>query len=212
MSEARILWVGDNQRKLADVIAFVEKSGYHVAKAEDIFEGLCKLYERHMDLIIVSKSHVSEDKSDPLIRLRESSYIPIIVLGDGNDAARILELGADSFMAVPPDARELKARIDSLLRRKGRIVPPGGKNGSGAGSTHVDTTTEKTNLTPTENRISTCLELNKGRVMNYSQLRKEIWGGRSIGIDTLHYYIRRLKAKLSGSGIAQVRGVGYLMV
>ncbi len=59
------------------------------------------------------------------MRIRQASYLPIIVLGSQEKAAETLELGADAYMTKPPSPSELVARVRSLLRRKPRYDPPG---------------------------------------------------------------------------------------
>lgn len=155
-----------------------------------------------------------DEDNDPYLRLRESSYTPIIILGNhDSQGVRLLELGADSFLKTPPDPHELKARIDSMVKRKHRFDPPSdtkGASGNGHGGANVKK--PGSGLTPTEHRISICLEMNKGQVVDYSSLLKQVWGGKRVSLDTLHYYIRRVKTKLSHVGITQLRGVGYFMV
>jgi DNA-binding response OmpR family regulator len=213
MGAGRILWVGDNHKMLKSVLSCIKDAGYEIATAEDELQGLGQLYNKRPDLIIIDGALMGEDNNDPYLRLRESSYTPIIILSNHeSQGVRLLELGADSFMKTPPDPRELKARIDSMVNRKHRFDPPtgnGGASGDGQGSTNA--TKLDSNLTPTEHRISNCLEMNKGQVVEYSSLLKQVWGAKRISLDTLHYYIRRLKAKLSYGGITQLRGVGYFM-
>jgi len=213
MSAGRILWVGDNHKTLKSVISCINDAGYEVATADDELQGLNQLYDKCVDLIIIDGSLMDEDNNDPYLRVRESSYTPIIILGrQDSQAVRLLELGADSFVKTPPDPRELKARIDSMVKRKHRADPPrGSSGGSGGGCDPAQKMDPSPNLTPTEHRISSCLEMNKGQVMDYSSLLKAVWGSRSVTLDTLHYYIRRLKVKMSHLGIRQLRGIGYLM-
>ena len=104
--------------------------------------------------------------------MRRASYVPIIVLGEGEEAAEILELGADAFMATPPDARELKARVGSILRRKRNSAPPGGDDGDNDDGIQSHNPEKPPKLTDTEIRLDSCLKLNQGRVMGYRDLIK----------------------------------------
>jgi DNA-binding response OmpR family regulator len=63
-------------------------------------------------------------------------------------------------------------------------------------------------LTSTENRLLFCLESGQGRLFSYSQLLTGVWGGKEVSLNTLHYYVRRLRGKIGGT-IVQVRGIGY---
>ncbi len=58
--------------------------------------------------------------------VRESSQLPIIMLtAEGDPASRIagLELGADDFLPKPFEPRELVARIQAVLHRRGSANP-----------------------------------------------------------------------------------------
>jgi DNA-binding response OmpR family regulator len=57
-------------------------------------------------------------RQDPLSRIRQASYVPIIAVGSDQDWSTMLEFGADVYMAKPPSLRELIARVRTLLRRK----------------------------------------------------------------------------------------------
>ena len=214
MSAGRILWVGENHKNFQSVISCIKEAGYEIATAENELKGLGQLCAKRTDLIIIDGALMDDDNNDPYLRLRESSYTPIIILGkQDSQGVRLLELGADSFVKTPPDPRELKARIDSMVRRKHRHDRPQDRGGgSGTGDNPPRDTKTASDLTPTEHRISVCLEMNKGHIVDYSSLLKQVWGGRSVSLDTLHYYVRRIKAKLTNVGITQQRGVGYSIV
>ena len=212
MGAGRILWVGDNHRSLKSVISCIKESGYELAVADDELQGLGQLYDNCPDLIIIDGALMDDGNNDPYLRLRESSYTPIIILGNHeSQGVRLLELGADSFVKTPPDPRELRARIDAMLKRKHRHSPPSDTTGISGNGQSASGTKPPSGLTPTEHRISNCLEMNKGQVVDYSHLLDAVWGGKRVSLDTLHYYIRRLKSKLSNAGIRQLRGIGYLM-
>jgi len=187
----------------------LEEAGYTVVRTTDALEGLKKLYEAYPDLIIVAKELPMVNGEDPCLRMRQASYLPIIVLGNDEEAAEILELGADAYMTNPPSLRELVARVRALLRRKPRADPPAG-NPESEIKNRLDNGGDGSNgLTSTEFRLASCLVLNKGRLLGYPRLISEVWGGKEVSLDTLHFYIRRLRSKLANVGIFGLRGVGY---
>ena len=69
-------------------------------------------------------------------------------------------------------------------------------------------------LSTSEFRLATCLILNRGRVLDYSQLIDEGWGGMEISLDALHSCMHRLQQKLRvilsyPIRISNVQGIGY---
>ena len=200
------------------VAGALEGAGYEVIRAQDALEGLRKLYESYPDVIIIDRGLPEIFGEDACIRIRQASYLPIIVLGSYEDAAESLEIGADAFMTKPPSLRELVARVKNLLKRKpkfdNRNQGPGvnidilKNNSSGQDDSSLGY------LTATEFRLASCLVLNKDKLLDYSRLIKEVWGGNKVTHDTLHYYIRRLRKKLqiffyNPIKIINYRGVGY---
>jgi two-component system response regulator ArlR len=64
-------------------------------------------------------------------------------------------------------------------------------------------------LSPTECRLSAYLISNEGRLLDYTRIITEVWGNKTVNLDTLHFYIRRLRRKLANFNIFNMRGVGY---
>jgi len=187
----------------------LEEAGYSVLRTADALNGLKKLYEAYPDLIIVARELPMIDGEDLCLRIREAAYLPIIVLGSQEEAAEVLELGADAYMKKPPSLSELVARVHALLRRKPRPDPMEENIRSEIGSMLPKGGNGLDGLTPTEFRLASCLMLNKGRLLGYPRLISEVWGGKEISLDTLHFYVRRLCRKLANINIFGLRGVGY---
>jgi len=201
------------------VAGALENAGYEVIRAQDALEGLTMLYKSYPDVIIMDRGLPEIYGEDAFIRVRQASYLPIIVLGSYEDAAESLEIGADAFMTKPPSLRELVARVRNLLKRKPKFDS---RNQGGPGM-NIDTLKNNSSaqdnsglgyLTATEFRLASCLVLNKDKLLDYSRIIKEVWGGNKVTHDTLHYYIRRLRKKLqlffsNPIKIINYRGVGY---
>ncbi len=188
----------------------LEAAGYEVAAAGDTMEGIKKLYETHPDLIVVAQELTVEDGEDAYLRIRQSSYLPLIVIGGRGGAAEMLESGADAYVVRPLSLGELVARVRALLRRKPGPKPPGNSNTREIyNRSQQDDKNGLNGLTPTETRLSSCLLYNQGRLLSYSDIINQVWGNKKVSLDTLHFYMRRLRQKLFNGSLYMFRGVGY---
>ena len=121
MKSPRILVIESDEVAAGRVISFLEEKGYNVVRAVDTAGGLAMLCKVRPDLVIMAGSLPVFHGEDSFLRIRQASYLPIIVLGGIYDATEALELGADAYMNKPPSQRELLARVHALLRRHTNI-------------------------------------------------------------------------------------------
>ena len=172
------------------------------------------IYETHPDLIIMARELPLARGEDPCLRIRQACYLPIIALGTKDEAVETLELGADAYMTKPPNLRELVARVKALLRRQLKNRPPKDDSESGIGDHLPMRGTSSDGLTRTEYRLASYLLNNRGRLLGYHRLISEVWGGKVVSLDTLHFYMRRLRQKAQDYflwRISNCRGVGYCL-
>ncbi len=208
---ARILFIENDEALAVKAAAALEEAGYKVVRTTDALDGLKKLYEAYPDLIIVERELPMVNGEDPCLRIRQACYLPIIVLGNREEAAEMLESVADAYMTKPPSLKELVARVNALLRRKPGNDPPGDNPGLEIENRRGNGGDEANGLTPTEYRLASCLMLNKGKMLDYARLISEVWGGKEVSVDTLHFYVRHLRSKLANACISGLRGVGYCL-
>jgi two-component system phosphate regulon response regulator OmpR len=126
---ARIMVVDDDVR-LRDLLRrYLTEQGFQVVTAESA-PAMNKLWLRERyDLLVLDLMLPGEDGLSICRRLRGAGdQTPIIMLtAKGEDVDRIvgLEMGADDYLPKPFNPRELVARINAVLRRKGPDEIPG---------------------------------------------------------------------------------------
>jgi two-component system phosphate regulon response regulator OmpR len=125
----RILVVDDDER-LRDLLRrYLTEQGFNVFVAADSV-AMNKLWMRErFDLMVLDLMLPGEDGLAICRRLRGGGdKTPIVMLtAKGEDVDRIigLEMGADDYLPKPFNPRELLARINAVLRRKGPMEVPG---------------------------------------------------------------------------------------
>ncbi len=119
-SGRRILVVDDEEGVRKFLKGYLQDNGYEVVTASDGISLTQALARGRTDLIILDLMLGGEDGIVIARGIRARSDVPIIMLtGRGEEIDRIvgLEVGADDYIAKPFSARELLARIKSVLRR-----------------------------------------------------------------------------------------------
>ncbi|MCU0938302.1 MAG: two-component system response regulator OmpR [Burkholderiaceae bacterium] len=128
-STHKVLVVDDDPR-LRDLLRrYLGDNGFAVHVAENSV-AMNKLWLRERyDVLILDLMMPGEDGLSVLRRLRGTNdKTPVIMLtAKGEDVDRIvgLEMGADDYLPKPFNPRELLARINAVLRRKGADELPG---------------------------------------------------------------------------------------
>jgi len=126
----RKILVVDDDPRLRDLLRrYLTEQGFSVFLAEDAKE-MNKIWQReHFDVLILDLMLPGEDGLSICRRLRAGQdNTPIIMLtAKAEDVDRIigLEMGADDYLSKPFNPRELLARINAILRRRGAEEHPG---------------------------------------------------------------------------------------
>ena len=133
----KVLVVDDDQR-LRDLLRrYLGDNGFNVYVAENA-QSMNRIWLRErFDVLVLDLMMPGEDGLSILRRLRGGNdRTPIVMLtAKGEDVDRIigLEMGADDYLPKPFNPRELLARINAVLRRRGAEESPGAPS-SGAES------------------------------------------------------------------------------
>ncbi len=222
----KLLLIDDSQDMQKLVGMFLERDGYEVIRASNGKEGLRQLARSQPDLILLDIMMPEVDGWETCRRIREVSPIPIIMLtakSQERDIVRGLEMGADDYVTKPFDPSELRARIQSLLRRthemateeKSPQILDDGWLYIDLGNRVVKANNQAIDLTPTEFRLLSALVQRLDCVIPHRQLLRQVWGPEYT--DETHYlklYIRYLRQKLEKDAsnpeyLLTEWGVGY---
>ncbi|MCE5323010.1 response regulator transcription factor [bacterium] len=202
---------------------YLEAEGYEVISATDGQAAVELFNDRGPDLVILDIMMPKMDgvKVCEIIRRSSDAMIMMLSAKDGEiDKVRALKNGADDYVTKPFHTSELLARVEALLRRKGRSKPPDASyrwnNLELCVAEHrVSVDEVAVELTAMEFNLLASLMGSPQIVLSREHLVEVIWGNDFYGelrlVDNLVY---RLREKLIGAGcvdfpIATVRGVGY---
>ena len=130
MARPHRVWVVDDDPELRRMVAsYLGEQGYDVRTMADAAQLKARLESQRPDLVVLDLMLPGEDGLSLLRRLRDAGDdLPVLMLtarADGVDRIIGLEQGADDYLAKPFLPRELTARIEAVLRRRGS-QPAGG--------------------------------------------------------------------------------------
>ena len=218
-----ILVVDDqaNVRKL--VREYLSEQGFQVVAAENGQNALYAARQEKPDLILLDIMMPEMNGYDFMRTYRKESDTPIILLTaklEESDKVIGLELGADDYLTKPFGMRELVARINTVLRRIGKIPKPSKVLRSEDivldQEAHLVTVSNHTiQLTPSEFDLLAILIASPGRVFSRLDLLEVLQGTSFEGsARTIDQHIRNLRAKIEPIPgdpryIETVFGVGY---
>lgn len=230
--EHRILVVEDDAEIREGIAIYLKNQGYAVCTAANGKEGLEAAKDAEVHLAIVDVMMPVMDGVTMVMKLRDTSDIPVIMLSaksEDMDKITGLNIGADDYVTKPFVPLELLARVNSQLRRYTRY---------GAQAEHVACAEEEAStyavgglrlcesrasvsvdgeavkLTPLEFKILALLMKNSGRVFSADEIYERVWNERAVNTETIMVHIRNIREKIeidpkNPNYLKVVWGIGY---
>ena len=219
--------VCDDEKDILDAIKiYLKAEGYKVFTAEDGVRALEIIKENEIHLAIIDIMMPVMDGITLIMKMREKTNIPIIVLsakGEVTDKIVGLNVGADDYITKPFNAVELTARVNSLIRRYFSLGASDIKTGDLKigrvsifdDSKEVRVEDDLVNLTPYEYKILYLLAKNPGRVFSSNEIYERVWEEEAIDVrKIISVHISHLRDKIEINPrkpdlIKSVYGMGY---
>ncbi len=235
MSKADSILVIDDDADIRLLLqAYLQKHGYRVTTAANgavLHDILARGERPGVDLVVLDLMLPGEDGFSLCRTVRARSNLPILMLtarGEDEDRIRGLDLGADDYLVKPFHPDELRARVQSILRRA-RAYPVNTPAASARvyrfSGWSLDTTRRTLrspdgiliSLTGTEYRLLHAFLQNPGTVLARDKLAAMVHGRNPTPYDrSLDVQVSRLRRRLGDDGreprlLRAVRGQGYLL-
>ena len=231
METETILVVDDNKEIVYSIGELLRYEGYRVVKAYDGMEALDLMEQEKIDLILLDVMLPKMNGLSALMKLREKSRIPVIILSaktEETDKVSGLVLGADDYVEKPYQPAELTARIKAHLRRYhvwGAQKPKEDEDRIVNGGLVLDRKQrlvivegEEVRLTATEYKIMELLMEHPGQIFPAEQIYEIVWKEKAdFAVEnTVMVHIRHIREKVEidckkPRYVKVVWGIGYKM-
>lgn len=228
--QTRLLLVEDDPEIARIVRDIFLREGYQVTWATTGLEGWEDFQAEHFDIVLVDLMLPEMDGLTLCKNIRLKSDVPMIIISarkEDEDKVKGLGLGADDYVAKPFSLVELKARVESQLRRWHRYQrievdtnETKFTNGLVAKWEHEKVLLhhKEVSLTGKEYDLFKVLAQNPQKVFSKSELYEHVWQQIDAeGLHTVTVHIRSLREKLSDPVknpifIQTVWGKGYRFI
>ena len=222
----RILIVED-ETDIREVVEYnLTNDGHDVVHAGTVKEALRLAHDRRPDLVLLDLMLPDGSGMDVCKSLRQdpkTKHTRIVMLtAKGEEIDRVLgfELGADDYVVKPFSVRELKLRVQAVLRREtgedGRAMSQFGDlqfdRDAHRAWVKVGEELREVELTALEFKLLVTLHDRRNRVQTRDTLLADVWRIEAdVTTRTVDTHVKRLREKLGAAGnyIQTVRGVGY---
>lgn len=221
MKEKHILLIEDDEQMAALLMRFLQSQQMNVTHVIRPSLAMKRLQETGFDLIVLDLSLPEMDGLMLCRKIREISDVHIIISSarsDLDDKLTGLENGADDYLPKPYDPRELLARINTVLRRRGKLTEETPESASrfriDEASTQIFIDGEALTLTLAEYEILRLLIQKANRTISRVDIANSIDSHRfDSGIESINILVSRIRKKLDPNNyeafIQTVRGIGY---
>ncbi len=203
-----ILICDDEQDIVNALKIYLSNPNYTIYEAHNGVEALRTVESKEIHLILMDIMMPEMDGITAMVKLRETSNIPIILLtakSEDTDKVLGLNVGADDYITKPFNPIEVEARVRSQLRRYLQL---------GGGEVRADSYTigsielndrtkevtvdgEAVSLTPKEYEILKLLMSNPDKVYSPKEIYRHVWREEPLSSEkTVAVHIRHLREKI----------------
>jgi two-component system KDP operon response regulator KdpE len=226
VSGPRLLLVDDEPQILRALTPALQAAGYAVETAATGQCALTLLAAEPCDVIILDLGLPDLDGKAVIVRVREWSDAPIIVLSARDlesEKVAALDAGADDFVNKPVGVAELLARVRAALRGRERRFSSQALFRArdlaiDFALRQVTLDGDDVHLTPREYDLLRALARHAGRVVTHRQLIAAVWGADAqVDAQFVRVLVGQLRQKLEAEPSAPrlvmtEPGLGYRLI
>jgi len=214
----RILLLEDDFEYRQSIKEYLESLHYKIDDFEDGESALDAIYEKNYHLLILDIRVPKISGYELVKQLRQNNNnIPVIYitsLTDINNLSLGYELGCNDYIKKPFSPKELKYRIEQLLKLfyskdNQELIPLNNDFSYNLLSDELFKNNQVIHLTKKEKELLFCLIHHKNLFVSIDQLRSEVWEDKYINESDIRIIIKKIRDKTTKEFIVNQRGLGY---
>ena len=219
---SKILLLEDDANLNETVTEFLVEEGYEVVSVYDGEEAQEKLYESRYDLLLLDINVPGIDGLNLLKESREQGVVApaiyITSMDSVDDLERGFESGCDDYIRKPFALKELKIRIDTLLKRsffhqEKVLIPIASGIGYDSKNNELVIDGETVSLGHKEATLLKLFMKNQGEVIAHERIFDHLWSYEEEPSDSaLRTYIKNLRKLIGKERIVSIKKQGYKLI
>lgn len=214
----KILLLEDDYLYKVTIQDFLEANGYEVDDYDDGAEALDAIYSNPYALLLLDIRVPSLDGYAILKDIRANGIqVPVIMLTSLTDIQNLslgYELGCSDYLRKPFELKELKYRIDYIIKTHNfksseDLIKIDDLYSFDAKSKTLFKKEKSIDLSSYGTELVSYLVQNRGRFISLDTLQNVIWEGRDISYADIRMCVKRVREKCDKDFIKNKKLVGY---
>ncbi len=214
----KILLLEDDYLYKMSIKDFLEEVGYRVDDFDNGEEALEAIYQNSYEIILLDIRVPGIDGYEILKEIRKNGIkTPVVMLtslSDINNLSLGYELGCSDYLRKPFELKELKYRIEHLIKTYNfksseDVLQIDEHYSFDTKNKTLFKDGENVNLSSNEIEVVSYLIQNRGYFISIDTLQNVVWEGRDISYADIRMCINRIRKKCDKSFIINKKLVGY---
>ncbi len=217
----KILLLEDDMELNRTVVRFLAHQGFEVVPSFDAEDAKAKVFETRFDLWLFDVKVPFQNGMELLSELRTEGYdtpaIFITSLSGVDDVERGFDSGADDYIRKPFALKELRVRIDAVLRRRygtmEKRLKIDGRFTFDPLEKRLYDGEENVPLKPKETELLALFLRRRDHTLSKAEIFDTLWDmGEEPSEGSLRTFVKVLRSHLGKARIETVKEVGYRFV
>ncbi|HFQ61393.1 MAG TPA: response regulator transcription factor [Epsilonproteobacteria bacterium] len=219
---AKILLLEDDANLNETVTEFLEELGHDIVSVYDGYEAQEKLYESKYDLLLLDVNTPGITGFELLKEAREGDVVApaifITSLDSVDDLEKGFESGCDDYIRKPFALKELKIRVETLLKRgffheSKELIVIAKNIAYDTRNNELVIDDKSVSLGHKESKLLKLFMKNEGEVIAHERIYKHLWDFDEEPSDTaLRTYIKNLRKIIGKESIVSIKKQGYKFI